>query len=100
MNALAHEYNMRRLGLSVSFRCPKAVILKARSRAPHMQWPEWAAEGEVNVLTEWGADSIPDGSAIICRNNAPLLHIAPASDGRGVNMVGNDPGPQGSRSLA
>lgn len=96
MEVLAKEYSMEKFPLSVSFRCPKSVILKARSRAPHMQWPEWAIEGEVNRLDKWNAASIPDGAAIICRNNAPLMHIALEllKDGRGVKMVGNDLGPQ------
>lgn len=101
MAALAQRYNMTRLGLSVSFRCPIAVIEKARSRAPHMQWPEWAIQGEVNRLEAWNAESIPDHSAIICRNNAPLLHMALQllKDGRGVQLVGMDLGPQLIKTL-
>lgn len=96
MNALAVQYNMTRLSLSVSFRCPIKVIEKARSRAPHMQWPEWAVPGEVNQLERWTAESIPDHAAIICRNNAPLMHIALEllKDGRGAQLVGMDLGPQ------
>jgi DNA helicase II / ATP-dependent DNA helicase PcrA len=96
MAALTRQYNMTRLGLSVSFRCPKAVIEKARSRAPHMQWPEWAIDGEVNMLESWDAASIPDHAAIICRNNAPLLHMALEllKNGRGAQLVGMDLGPQ------
>lgn len=101
MVALTREYNMIKLGLSVSFRCPIEVIKKARSRAPHMQWPEWAIQGEVNELTEWTAESIPDHAAIICRNNAPLLHIALEllKDGRGAQLVGMDLGPQLIKTL-
>lgn len=96
MNALRREYDMTRLGLSISFRCPIEVIKKARGRAPHMQWPEWAVPGEVNELETWNAESIPDHAAIICRNNAPLLHIALEllKDGRGAQLVGMDLGPQ------
>lgn len=96
MHTLARRYQMRTLGLSVSFRCPKKVIEKARSRAPHMKWPEWAIDGEVNTLEKWKPADIPDGAAIICRNNAPLMHMALEllKAGRGAEMVGMELGPQ------
>jgi DNA helicase II / ATP-dependent DNA helicase PcrA len=102
MSVLAHRYNMTRLGLSVSFRCPRKVIERARSRAPHMMWPEWAEEGHVETFQrDWGASDIADGAAIICRNNAPLMHIALQllKAGRGVQMVGMDLGPQLIKTL-
>lgn len=96
MDLLRHQYQMTRLPLSISFRCPIAIIKKAQSRAPHMRWAEWAVEGEVNTLSEWTAESIPDHSAIICRNNAPLMHVALEllKAGRGAKMVGMELGPQ------
>ena len=55
------------------FRCPRKVIERARFRAPHMMWPDWAKEGQVETLEGWGAKQVPDFAAIICRNNAPLF---------------------------
>jgi superfamily I DNA/RNA helicase len=101
MNMLARQYSMTRFPLSISFRCPKRVIERARSRAPHMKWPEWAIDGEVLELANWSIEDIPDGSAIICRNNAPLMHMALQllRAGRGVQMVGMDLGPQLIKTL-
>lgn len=95
MSALKARFNMREMDLSISFRCPKAIVLRARTRAPHMQWPDWAEEGSVNAPTEWSAQDIPDGSAIICRNNAPLFRLAfqLIRVGRGVTVLGSDIGP-------
>lgn len=95
MSTLRVHFNMKEMDLSISFRCPKAIVLRARSRAPHMQWPDWAEEGSVNAPTEWSALDIPDGSAIICRNNAPLFSLAfqLIRAGRGVTVVGSDIGP-------
>lgn len=76
MNKLAQEFNMRELGLSISFRCPQAVVRHARWRAPHMQYPEWAKPGAVTHLEKWSADDIPERAAVICRNNAPLFSMA------------------------
>lgn len=101
MSRLKERYAMHELTLSVSFRCPIQVILKAHSRVPHMRWPDWAKEGVVETLDSWDAKCIPDHSAIICRNNAPLLSCALAllRAGRGVHLVGTDLGPQLIKAL-
>ena len=95
MSILASRFNMVEFPLTISFRCPKAVVREAHFRAPTMRWPEWAKEGRV---VRYGVDdtwSPVDGSAIICRNNAPLFSLAFAliRDGRGVKLPGLDIGP-------
>lgn len=101
MARLRERFGMHEMPLSVSFRCPIAGVLRARSRAPHMQWAPWAKPGHVETLESWNAKDIPDGSAILCRNNAPLLTCALAllRAGRGVRLVGTDLGPQLIRAL-
>lgn len=95
MATLQQRFNMKEMNLSISFRCPKSIVVRARSRAPHMQWPEWAEEGQVNAPLEWRASDISDGAAVICRNNAPLFRLAFTliRAGRGVTVVGSDIGP-------
>jgi DNA helicase II / ATP-dependent DNA helicase PcrA len=94
MARLESRFGMSALGLSISFRCPRAVVRHAHKRVPHMRWPEWAAEGKVQTLERWDAQSIADGSAVICRNNAPLFSLALRliRSGRGVQLVGTDIG--------
>lgn len=94
MELLEETFKMRKLILSISFRCPIRVIEHARWRAPHMQWPEWAKTGEVKHLGEWSVDDIPPDAAIICRNNAPLFSLAikMLQRGRYAQLVGNDVG--------
>ena len=101
MQWLAGRFNMHEMTLSISFRCPRAVIRNVHWRVPHMQWPDWAIEGEVRTLDEWDAKCIPDNSAIICRNNAPLMKCALTllMSGRGVHLVGTDLGPQLVKAL-
>lgn len=101
MAALREDFNMRELPLSISFRCPRAVVRLAQGRAPHMRWPEWAVEGSVEYMQEWSATDVPDGAAIICRNNAPLFRTALSliQDRRGVKLVGSDLGPQLIKTL-
>jgi len=94
MDLLREQFHMKQLTLSTSFRCPREVIKEAQWRAPHMTWPEWAKQGEINRLDEWSADDIPLDSAIICRNNAPLFSMAIKllKDGRAAEIAGNDIG--------
>ena len=101
MARLREAYNMTEMTLSTSFRCPKRIVERARFRAPHMQAAPWAIEGEVNTMEEWNASQIPDGSAIICRNNAPLYRTALSllRYGRGVKLLGTDLGPSLTKTL-
>lgn len=94
MKLLKERFSMTEFTLSISFRCPKAVVEAARWRAPHMQYPEWAKEGTVTTLPEWSETSIPDNAAIICRNNAPLFSMAIKllKNGRYPELYGNDIG--------
>lgn len=94
MEILAREFNMKRLYLHVSFRCPRAVVERARWRAPSMCYPDWAKEGLVQSLSEWSPADVADGAAIICRNNAPLFTVALRfiRAGRGIKLIGNDIG--------
>lgn len=95
MAQLERQFHMRSLTLSTSFRCPRAVIRRAQAHVPHMTWPEWAQEGEVHELEKWNAADIPDGAAVICRNNAPLfrLGLELIKRRRGVKIIGADIGP-------
>jgi DNA helicase-2/ATP-dependent DNA helicase PcrA len=92
MTKLRQEFSMEQLILSVSFRLPTSVAEHVRWRAPHIQSPEWAVPGEVRALPEWRAADIPDGAAVICRNNAPLFSTALRflRAGRKPQLIGND----------
>ena len=94
MAVLKDQFQMEELSLSVSFRCPKAVVEVARRRAPHMSAPDWAKPGHVERLGAWTCAAVPDGAVIICRNNAPLFSVAMRliRAGRGVQVVGADLG--------
>lgn len=94
MAKLKEEFSMTEYILSISFRCPISVVKEAQWRAPHMRWPDFAKEGKVSALGVWGVDDIPENSAIICRNNAPLFSLAfkLLKQGRYPELVGNDLG--------
>ncbi len=75
ISKLQSQFNMLELPLSISYRCPKAVVSEAQQLVPHIQASPSAIQGQVS----W-ADSDPetfvDGWMIICRNNAPLMAVA------------------------
>lgn len=94
MTKLREKYSMKPCDLSISFRCPQAVVEAARWRVPHFKWIK--PGGHVEGLTTLAPSDIPDGSAIICRNNAPLFRVALnlLMAGRGVTVSGSDIGPK------
>lgn len=94
MDRLQQRFSMIPLTLSISFRCPKAIIAEAQWRAPHMKPAEWAKEGEVVHLDEWTIENLPGDATILCRNNAPIFSMAIKllSEGRYPQIVGNDIG--------
>lgn len=99
MAKLRKRFTMTEMRLSISFRCPRAIIRRAWFRVPEMKWPEWAAEGEVRHVVQEDHFTLGDfieDAAIICRNNAPLFRLAfrLIRAGRAINLVGSDVGPQ------
>jgi hypothetical protein len=94
MPLLRERFNMRVLRLSTTFRCPEAICAHVRWRAPRIQ--SWAENpnnpGSVTYLTPWSMNDIPDGSAVLCRNNAPLFLFAlrMLRAGRRPNLWGRD----------
>lgn len=94
MYKLRHKHAMLVRPLSISFRCPQAIVENARWRAPGFAWVK--AGGKVEVLHSLDLSRVPDGSAFICRNNAPLFRLALnlLSAERSVSMAGTDIGPR------
>lgn len=94
MDILKERFKMKEFTLSISFRCPQAVVREAQWRAPHMRWPEWAKPGLVTTIPTWDADTFQPDSAIVCRNNAPLFSLAMKlmRHGRYPQLLGNDLG--------
>ena len=94
MSAAVDAYSMTELPLSVSFRCPSAIVEAARWRVPHFQW--FKQGGSVHAEEKFNSTEFADDSVIICRNNAPILRLAfkLISGGRSVNVVGSELGPR------
>lgn len=87
-------YDMTKCDLSVSFRCPSAIVDYVKPHVPHFK--AYHQGGAVNHLTKLPHSEIEPGATIICRNNAPLLSVAfkLLSAGHSVSVAGSDIGPK------
>lgn len=94
MAAATNGYSMQNLDLSISFRCPEAIVRNARWHVPHFKW--FNTGGETGVRDNYHASDFEPNSVFICRNNAPLFSLAfkLIASGHGINMVGSEIGPR------
>ena len=87
-------YRMGQLDLSISFRCPEAIVRNTHWHVPHFKWLN--PGGTVSVRDYYHASDFEPNSVFICRNNAPLFSLAfkLIANGYGINMVGSEIGPR------
>lgn len=92
MDAQFCRFSMVARSLTVSFRCPRAIVENARWRAADFQWLRDG--GAVATLRDLDLRTVPDGAVFICRNNAPLFRLAVRflTVGRSVSVAGTDIG--------
>lgn len=105
MDALKDRFACRELPLSVSYRCPLAVVDHARQWCPQIEAAASAAAGLVEGSGEepaaWQLRQYAPGDAILCRVNRPLVATAFRLIGARVpaRVLGRDIG-QGLAALA
>jgi len=74
MARMIEIFSMRQLPLTLTFRCPEAIVRNVHWRADDMRWSKLG--GEVHRPVNWSPTDIQPNDAIICRNNAPLFRMA------------------------
>lgn len=72
---LTQSLSAVKMPLSITWRCPKAVVALAQTIVPDIYAAPTAPEGVVEYLTELPPDLKP-GDAVLCRNTAPLIKLA------------------------
>lgn len=99
LDLIAKEFNCRRMPLTVSYRCPQAVVAHARQIVSHILAADSAPLGSVATTTRaafdrLGAVDLAPGMAVLCRNTAPLVEAAfgMIRRGIGVRIEGRDIG--------
>ena len=75
LNNLTEQLHAKVLPLSVTWRCPKAVVALAQRIVPDIEAAPTAPEGVVGYITELPGD-LGAETAILCRNTAPLIDMA------------------------
>jgi superfamily I DNA/RNA helicase len=79
LDLIKRDFNACELPLTVTYRCPKSVVSEARRWVSHIEAHESAPEG---MVTSIGMPQLVKhnqlcaGSAILCRNTAPLVTLA------------------------
>jgi superfamily I DNA/RNA helicase len=75
MDQIKESVNAIELPLTVTYRCPKAVVKEAQKYVSHITAHESAPEGTVTTLVGEVTKSAKPGDAILCRFNAPLIEM-------------------------
>lgn len=82
---IEREFNAARLPLSISYRCPLAVVAEARKVFPDVpsdkldliiQSAPGALPGAVTGIGGYSHETFQPQDAILCRNNAPIFTLA------------------------
>lgn len=89
---LVKTFSMKKLPLTVSWRCPQEVIKVAQQYCPDIEPAPGAIQGSVLYPSYLDLAEVP--KTVLCRNNAPLMRLALRLlvSGRTVEIAGRDIG--------
>lgn len=77
MDLIGKRFDCRELPLSITYRCPQAVVRHAQQWVPHLEHAPDAAEGLVDKAVEmWRLEDFRPGDVILCRVNRPIVAAA------------------------
>jgi DNA helicase-2/ATP-dependent DNA helicase PcrA len=94
MTQMKTALNAKTLNLSITYRCPKAVVKLAQTLVPDLTAHESAPEGKVSsiVYAALADQGLNADDAILCRNTAPLISTAYSLISKGIacRVAGKD----------
>lgn len=77
LDLIAKQFNCTSLPLTISYRCPQAVVKYAQQWVSHIEAAPTAAEGKVtNAGTKWDPKTFAATDLVLCRTTAPLISLA------------------------
>lgn len=77
MELIKQEFDCTEMPLTVTYRCPKAVVEHARQWVSHIEAAPNAEEGEVvDLVYDWNAHTFQANDMIVCRTTAPVITLA------------------------
>jgi hypothetical protein len=85
IEVIKHDFHAIELPLTVSYRCPPAIVRFAQELVSHIEAnPDATIEGKFEQVPLWQAlQNLDSHDAILCRNTAPLITLAFGLIGRG-----------------
>lgn len=96
MELIREEFNCRKLPLTVSYRCARAVVERAQTWVPYIEPAPGAPEGcvEDDVPLAAALTLLKPADAILCRQTAPLVSVAYGliARGRACRILGREIG--------
>lgn len=102
LDLIAQAVSAKRLPLTTTYRCPKAVVKFAQNWVNHIQAAETAPEGEkIESTLDKLSETAKPGDAVLCRFTAPLVSNVYAfiSNGIPAKIEGREIG-EGLKALA
>lgn len=92
MERLIEQFDMKRLPLTVNWRCGLAIVRQAQKIVPDLKPRPDYWIGKVSVLDSLDPEDVPEGATVLCRNNAPILKLAfrLIREGMGFTYTGRD----------
>ena len=79
LDLIRDDFDAIELPLTVTYRCPKAVVERARHWVSHIQAHDSAPEGSVSAIDLPELllrNDLTHGTAILCRNTKPIVSLA------------------------
>ena len=78
LERIKRDFNAIELPLTVTYRCPKAVVAVAQQWVSHISAADAAPEGVYRSISsdQFSAETLTPEDAILCRKTAPLISLA------------------------
>lgn len=77
LDMIASEFNAQTLPLSITYRCPKAVVRYVQQWVSHIEAAPTADEGVVEHRElDWDPTMFAPEDLVVCRKTAPLIRLA------------------------
>ena len=76
LDLIADEFGCITLPLTVSYRCPQAVVRHAQQWVGHIESAPGAPEGRVTAVDSWDHAFFQKGDMVVCRTTAPIVKLA------------------------
>lgn len=76
MQKVIDEFSAMVMPLTVSYRCPQAVVAEAQGYVTNFEAHQSNPVGMVTKMKSWRPSMFDKRDAILCRNNKPLIRLA------------------------